>query len=269
MGAADAGRQARTARDPGEGALVLPRGEVPGATATSSRATSPRARSSRSASTGYGVDGKRQVYLDLTHIPRKSSTSSSAASSRSTRSSSATDPREVPMKVFPGMHYSMGGLWVDFAEGRERAGSLDESSLQNQATNVPGSTPGGEVDFSIHGANRLGRELAASPASTPGRIGGPAMVPLRAREGGRSCRLRTAAFRRGEEALGGEFARLAGDDGPENPHVIAEEMGDWMTDNVTVVRENGKLAATETKLAGAAGTLEPDRPDGPPTFANR
>ena len=46
---ARAGRQARTARHPREGALVLPRGEIPVATATSSRATSRRARSSRSA----------------------------------------------------------------------------------------------------------------------------------------------------------------------------------------------------------------------------
>jgi succinate dehydrogenase / fumarate reductase flavoprotein subunit len=37
--------------------------------------------------------------------------------------------------------------------------------------------------------------------------------------------------------------------GKENPHVLAEEMGDWMTDNVTVIRENARLAATEQKLA--------------------
>ena len=43
--------------------------------------------------------------------------------------------------------------------------------------------------------------------------------------------------------------RLANLSGPENPHVIAEEMGDWMTDNVTVIRENGKLRETENKLS--------------------
>jgi succinate dehydrogenase / fumarate reductase flavoprotein subunit len=45
-----------------------------------------------------------------------------------------------------------------------------------------------------------------------------------------------------------QFKSIAGMSGPENPHVLAEEMGDWMTDNVTVVRENSKLAATEEKL---------------------
>ena len=53
-----------------------------------------------------------------------------------------------------------------------------------------------------------------------------------------------SARRRWEE----HFRRLADMSGPENPHVIAEEMGDWMTDNVTVIRENGKLRETETKL---------------------
>ena len=51
------------------------------------------------------------------------------------------DPREVPMKIFPGMHYTMGGLWVDF----------------EQQTNIPGlCLRRAKSDYSIHGANRLG-----------------------------------------------------------------------------------------------------------------
>src|SRR5581483_10915689 len=50
------------------------------------------------------------------------------------------DPREVPMKIFPGMHYTMGGLWVDF----------------NQMTNIPGLFAAGECEYQYHGANRLG-----------------------------------------------------------------------------------------------------------------
>ena len=44
------------------------------------------------------------------------------------------------MKIFPGVHYTMGGLWVDF----------------EQQTNIPGVYAAGEADYSIHGANRLG-----------------------------------------------------------------------------------------------------------------
>lgn len=52
----------------------------------------------------------------------------------------AEDPYEVPMKIYPAVHYTMGGLWVDY-------------ELQ---TTVPGLYALGEANFSDHGANRLG-----------------------------------------------------------------------------------------------------------------
>jgi succinate dehydrogenase / fumarate reductase flavoprotein subunit len=50
------------------------------------------------------------------------------------------DPYEVPMRIYPAVHYTMGGLWVDY----------------NLMTNVPGLFALGEANFSDHGANRLG-----------------------------------------------------------------------------------------------------------------
>jgi succinate dehydrogenase / fumarate reductase flavoprotein subunit len=50
------------------------------------------------------------------------------------------DPYETPMKIYPAVHYTMGGLWVDY----------------NLMTNVPGLYALGEANFSDHGANRLG-----------------------------------------------------------------------------------------------------------------
>ncbi len=50
------------------------------------------------------------------------------------------DPYDVPMKIFPAVHYTMGGLWVDY----------------NLETNIPGLFALGECNFSDHGANRLG-----------------------------------------------------------------------------------------------------------------
>ncbi len=50
------------------------------------------------------------------------------------------DPYEVPMRIYPAVHYTMGGLWVDY-------------ELQ---TTVPGLYALGEANFSEHGANRLG-----------------------------------------------------------------------------------------------------------------
>ncbi len=50
------------------------------------------------------------------------------------------DPYEVPMRIYPAVHYTMGGLWVDY----------------ELMTNVPGLYALGEANFSDHGANRLG-----------------------------------------------------------------------------------------------------------------
>jgi succinate dehydrogenase / fumarate reductase flavoprotein subunit len=194
---------------------------------------------------GYGIDGQRQVYLDLTHIPKNELNLKLGGILEIYEKFVGDDPREVPMKVFPGMHYSMGGLWVDFARD-EKSGMIDEGSLRNQATNVPGLYAGGEVDFSIHGANRLGANSLVS-CIYAGRIGGPAMVRY-AREKAGKLAAADGAFAAARERWEVEFKKIAGMSGPENPHALAGEMGDWMTDNVTVVRENGKLAATETKL---------------------
>src|SRR5947199_1392066 len=50
------------------------------------------------------------------------------------------DPYEVPMRIYPAIHYTMGGLWVDY----------------NLMRNLPGLFVLGEANFSDHGANRLG-----------------------------------------------------------------------------------------------------------------
>ncbi len=50
------------------------------------------------------------------------------------------NPYKVPMRIYPAVHYTMGGLWVDY----------------NLMSNVPGLFVLGEANFSDHGANRLG-----------------------------------------------------------------------------------------------------------------
>ncbi|HLV53704.1 MAG TPA: FAD-binding protein, partial [Cryomorphaceae bacterium] len=52
----------------------------------------------------------------------------------------AQDPYETPMMIYPAVHYTMGGLWVDY----------------NLMTTIPGCYAAGEANFSDHGANRLG-----------------------------------------------------------------------------------------------------------------
>ncbi len=116
-------------------------------TATSFPATSPRAPFTRwSTSSGLGIDGQPMVYLDLTHIDRATLNRKLDGILEIYEKFVGDDPREVPMKIFPGMHYTMGGLWVDF----------------NQMTNIPGLFAAGECEYQYHGANRLGANSLVS-----------------------------------------------------------------------------------------------------------
>ena len=106
-----------------------------------------------------GIDGKPMVYLDLTHIDRKILDSKLEGILEIYEKFVGDDPRDTPMKIFPGMHYTMGGLWVDF----------------KQATNIPGVFAAGECEYQYHGANRLGANSLMS-CIYGGGIAGPNAV---------------------------------------------------------------------------------------------
>jgi succinate dehydrogenase / fumarate reductase flavoprotein subunit len=74
--------------------------------------------------------------------------------------STGEDPRQVPMRIGPGAHFSMGGLWTDF----------------DQMSNVPGLFVGGEASWAYHGANRLGANSLLS-ACVDGWFTLPVAVP--------------------------------------------------------------------------------------------
>src|SRR5579872_4205788 len=95
---------------------------------------------------GLGIDGQPMVYLDLTHIDRETLDRKLGGILEIYEKFVGDDPREVPMKIFPGMHYTMGGLWVD----------------NNQMTNIAGLFACGECEYQYHGANRLGANSLVS-----------------------------------------------------------------------------------------------------------
>ena len=151
------------------------------------------------------------------------------------------DPRSVPMKIFPAVHYSMGGLWVDYEKSAE--GGLVEGSPRNQQTNIPGLYAIGECDYQYHGANRLGANSLLSCIFSglfcaPGVIAGcqPA----------KDCSsLFAAGVRRQEERHRALLARTAGS---ENPYDLHQELGNLMTRAATVVRRNEQLAAAYAEV---------------------
>src|SRR3569623_584163 len=110
---------------------------------------------------GLSVERDRLcVYLDLTHIPRATLDVKLGGILDIYEKFQGVDPREVPMKIFPAVHYSMGGLWVDYERTPE--GGLLIGSTRNQVTNLPGLYAIGECDYQYHGANRLGADSLLS-----------------------------------------------------------------------------------------------------------
>jgi succinate dehydrogenase flavoprotein subunit len=180
---------------------------------------------------GQGIGGDNQVYLDLTHIPAETLDRKLGAILEIYEMFVGDDPRHVPMRIFPGVHYSMGGLWVDF----------------DQRTNIPGLLAAGECDYSIHGANRLGANSLVS-CVYGGFVAAPAAIEFAKgveRNGdSNGSRLHEQELRRQEEIND----RLVKQSGTENQYKLHDEMGKWMTDNVTVVRYNDKLQETDNKL---------------------
>ena len=178
---------------------------------------------------GLGVNGEPMVFLDVTHIDPKVLDRKLGGVLEIYEKFMGDDPRKVPMKIFPGMHYSMGGLWVDY----------------DHMTNIPGLFAAGEVDYQYHGANRLGANSLLSCLYS-GMVGGPHMVRYARTHAanGSADKAAEQEQRRHEEA----YARLRKMNGKENVYSLAKELGEWMTANVTVIRDNDKLRATDTKL---------------------
>ena len=92
-----------------------------------------------------GLAGDPAVYLDVTHIPREVLERKLEGILEIYQKFVGVDPHVEPMKVFPGMHYTMGGLWVD---------------NENQATNIAGGLRRGRMRIPVSRGESSGREFA-------------------------------------------------------------------------------------------------------------
>jgi succinate dehydrogenase / fumarate reductase flavoprotein subunit len=174
-----------------------------------------------------GIDGQPMVYLDVSHLsPERQHKLEGILEIY--EKFVGDDPRKVPMKIFPGVHYTMGGLWVDF----------------NQQTNIPGVFAAGEADYSIHGANRLGANSLLS-CIYGGFVAGPEAMKyaksLSAQEGDGG---HAAELQRQKE----KNAALLSNPGTENPFKIWRELGETMTKHATIVRYNAGLDEADANI---------------------
>src|SRR5436305_3877076 len=108
---------------------------------------------------GLGVGGGNMVYLDLRDEVKKRGREAILGKLEGIleiyEKFVGTDPLDEPMKIFPAVHYSMGGLWAGFTKD-EMTGGLKFGDPGNMMTNIPGLYAMGEASFAYHGANRLG-----------------------------------------------------------------------------------------------------------------
>jgi succinate dehydrogenase / fumarate reductase flavoprotein subunit len=179
-----------------------------------------------------GLEGTPAVYLDVTHIPRETLERKLEGILEIYEKFLGVDPHVEPMKVFPAMHYTMGGIWVDDV---------------NQATTVKGIYAAGECEYQYHGANRLGANSLVS-CIYGGMVAGPAAIRY-ARGLDKGCESVSSSVYQAEQQRQEHLNEaLLHREGTENPVVIWKEMGEWMTEHVTVSRNNKDLERTDAKL---------------------
>ncbi|WP_422658234.1 succinate dehydrogenase flavoprotein subunit [Paenibacillus sp. EC2-1] len=180
---------------------------------------------------GLGINGENMVYLDLSHKDPKELDVKLGGIIEIYEKFMGDDPRKIPMKIFPAVHYSMGGMWVDY----------------NQMTNIPGLFAAGECDYQFHGANRLGANSLVS-AIYGGMVAGPKAIEYVKGLKKSSQDISSSIFDRAAKEHTAKFDSLLNMQGTENAYVLHKELGEWMTNNMTVVRYNDKLEATIGKI---------------------
>src|SRR5712664_1124869 len=165
---------------------------------------------------GMGVEGQDAVYLDVTHIPADVLDRKLGGIMDIYEKFQGVDPRHEPMKIFPAVHYSMGGLWADYEADANN--NLVPGSPRQQATNVPGLYATGECDYAYHGANRLGANSLLS-CIYAGMIAGPAMISHARNNMESKGDAPSALLTAGKKQWDERFAAIYRMSGPENPYV--------------------------------------------------
>src|ERR1700686_437100 len=179
-----------------------------------------------------GLNGQAAVYLDVSHIDRETLDRKLEGILEIYEKFCGVDPRVEPMKVFPGMHYTMGGIWINAVD---------------QATNVPGIYAAGECEYQYHGANRLGANSLVS-CIFGGGLAGTAAVKYSANLQTGTDAVSSTVFKNEKKRQEEKNQALISNRGSENPITIWRELGEIMTEHVTVTRINKNLELADSKI---------------------
>ena len=168
------------------------------------------------------------------------------------------DPYKTPMMIFPAVHYTMGGLWVDY----------------NLQSSIPGMFVGGEANFSDHGANRLGAS-ALMQGLADGYFVLPYTVGNYLAEQGVAVAGKVTtedpAFAEVEAAVQGRIDTLLSINGTESPRSFHKRLGQIMWDKCGMARDKAGLTSAikeiqelrkefwaNVRVVGDANSLNPE-----------
>jgi succinate dehydrogenase / fumarate reductase flavoprotein subunit len=142
------------------------------------------------------------------------------------------DPYQVPMRIYPAIHYTMGGLWVDY----------------NLMSSVPGLHVLGEANFSDHGANRLGASALMQgladgyfviPYTLAGYLGSTSLPPVSTDHD---------AFKEAQASVQARIDRLLKVRGKETPRQLHRRLGQILWDDVGMARTEAGLRRALEKI---------------------
>ena len=201
---------------------------------------------------GKGVRGRQQVYLDITHLHHNKGMSRELINDKLGgvleiyEKFMREDPIDNPMRIYPAVHYTMGGLWVDYeTSGNDVA--LDIDSPRNQSTSIPGLYAAGECEYQYHGANRLGANALLS-CLTGGELAAQGVQAyLRNLDAGHED-LAVGVAEEARSACQQEYDGLRQAKGSENPYQLAAELSETMWNYCGIWRLQNELASANDKL---------------------
>jgi succinate dehydrogenase / fumarate reductase flavoprotein subunit len=198
---------------------------------------------------GKGIQGKQQVYLDITQLHRDRGGPYTREEINDKLEGvleiyekfMLEDPIETPMRIYPAVHYTMGGLWVDFEKGHDTA--IDVNSPRNQMTNIHGLYAAGECEYQYHGANRLGANALLS-CLYGGEIASQGVLAYL----GQADLSATANHDEAAREKQSEYESLRKSNGSENPYRLHAELSDLMWNNCGIWRRQSDLIAARSAL---------------------
>ncbi len=210
---------------------------------------------------GLGVGGGNMVYLDLTHLGKEYLERKLLGIMEIYRKFVGEDPVEMPMRIFPGVHYTMGGLWTTYTPKPDLKGML-AGAPNSMMCSIPGLYAFGEVNYQYHGANRLGANALLS-CIFDGLFCGQGVVSYVKNATNSAADEPQATYDAMVKQEESRLKALTNARGDQNPYEIARELGEEMTAASTVVKSGPRLEKALQKVAelrdryGRIGVADP------------